>query len=133
MTIGNFQSFRQGETPHHASEAELRTSCEPFAELWIECDECSHFCACKNPLSLTFTVVPRFPSSRPTLQDPRTIVVRSPRSKSSWWRGLVDFERERLVVLKNTLRTIAPEAVHTIPTIYPDEVHPVLASLDLHR
>lgn len=91
---------------------------------------CRYFSLWQSPLSLTLELMS--PSLRPPLQDPGTIVVRSTRSKSSWWRGLVDFEREHLVVLKNTLRIIAPEAVHTIPTIYPDEVHPVLASLDLH-
>lgn len=90
-----------------------------------------YFSLCQSPLSLTLELMS--PSLHPLLQDPRTIVIRSARSKSSRWRGVLDFEREYLVVLKNTLRVIAPEAVHTIPTIYPDEVHPVLASLDMHR
>lgn len=66
----------------------------------------------------------------PLVQDPQTIVIRSPRSRSAVWRGLVDFDKEHLLALKHTLRILAPEALHDVPTVYPDEVLPVLAALE---
>lgn len=66
------------------------------------------------------------------VQDPRIVVIRSPRSRSSFLRGLVEYEQEHMVALKRMLQVVAPEVIHQLPSLYPDEAYAeyLFASLD---
>ncbi|CAM9275007.1 unnamed protein product [Choristocarpus tenellus] len=62
--------------------------------------------------------------------DPSVMVIRSDKSGASIFRGLGDFEGERIVAMKHALQILDPSIAKSIPLIYPDDFAPYLSLLE---